>query len=68
MRKVSIRWNLSGLVKRETGVSPVRTRHRNLQALAVVPLGNREGKPQVSEQLVGRPAFRSTGTESSCHE
>ena len=34
MRKVSIRQS-SGLVKRETGASPVRTRHRNLQALII---------------------------------
>ena len=59
---------MSGLVKRETGASPVRTRHRNLQAYVVIPLGDREGKPQASEQSVGRPAFRSTGTERSCHE
>ena len=31
-----------GLVKRETGASPVRTRHRNQGAEAKISLGNRE--------------------------
>lgn len=31
------------LVKRETGVNPVRTRHRNQGAEADMPLGDREG-------------------------
>ena len=59
---------MSGLVKRETGANPVRTRHRISSATAVRPLGDREGELDASERSAGRPAFRSTGTKSSGHE
>ena len=45
-------------MKRETGESPVRTRHRNYFGFAIMSLRNREGgKTSVS---VGRPAGRCT--------
>ena len=39
---------MSGLVKRETGENPVRTRHRVLQAEATDPLGE-PGREQMCQ-------------------
>ena len=54
-------------MKRETGESPVRTRHRILRA-TIETTGRLGRRLCASEQLAGRPAFHSTGTEGSCHE
>ena len=53
-------------VKRETGVNPVRTRHRDSRGRQK-PLGNREGVKPL-ERSAGRPAFAQYGNESSGHE
>ncbi len=65
-RKVSKR-RRSALVKRETGASPVRTRHRNCGVYANMPLVTREGGIN-ADVSVGRPAFRCTRGISPGHE
>ena len=60
MRKVSDHMRL---VKREAGVNPARTRHRDSQATAYYHWETGKGV-EASERSVGRPAFRSTGMKS----
>lgn len=57
MRKVSDHMRL---VKREAGVNPARTRHRDSQATTYYHWETGKGV-EASERSVGRPAFRSTG-------
>ncbi len=60
MRKVSDHMRL---VKREAGVNPARTRHRDSQATTYYHWETGKGV-EASERSVGRPAFRSTGMKS----